>query len=360
MKEIKKVLFLSYSEWNYNGRTEELLNVAATLGDLSVVTRGRDIKFTDDHVLVGNNFLSFFVKCIRESFKNRIDVLFVDNRKATIPVFIIKMLRRPRYIIYDMRELCLQNEATHLGAKVGCIFEKKFVKKADIVICANKERCNIVREKFMTKAKIINFDNIRMLHYTEGFDAKATARKYEKYFDRESFKLIATDGLNIARGTQSVVEACMKIDRDIDLYLVGPYTEEEERIIQKYIDGSKKARVHIIGKVYHDELKYLITKCDCGVVNYHMKDTNNKYCASGKIYEFLFECIPVVTSSNPPLVNMCQTYGIGCWGDMQYALCEIMDNYSMFHDNAVKYSSDMSVEKNRSNLQLQIESIIGE
>ena len=60
-----------------------------------------------------------------------------------------------------------------------------------------------------------------------------------------------------------------------------------------------------------DHLKYFIENSQVGMVTYHQHDLNNKYCASGKIYEFLFEGKPVVTSTNPPLADFCGKYGIG-------------------------------------------------
>ena len=41
-----------------------------------------------------------------------------------------------------------------------------------------------------------------------------------------------------------------------------------------------------------DHLKYFIENSQVGMVTYHQHDLNNKYCASGKIYEFLFEGKP--------------------------------------------------------------------
>ena len=37
---------------------------------------------------------------------------------------------------------------------------------------------------------------------------------------------------------------------------------------------------------------------------------NNKYCASGKIFEFLYEGIPVVTTTNITLKTVCDEYNI--------------------------------------------------
>lgn len=69
-----------------------------------------------------------------------IDVVFADNRKATVPALRIKKKHPGVRIIQDARELYLRSEMTSFTSRVGCIFEEKLYKKADVIIAANDYR----------------------------------------------------------------------------------------------------------------------------------------------------------------------------------------------------------------------------
>ena len=115
------------------------------------------------------------------------------------------------------------------------------------------------------------------------------------------------------------------------------------------------SNVELIGRLTQTELKYLISKCQIGIVNYGQYDTNNKYCASGKIYEFIYEGLPVVTTTNPTLKKLCDQEKIG-YADDKYAegINRIIENYNEYKMNVKRFASNNTIYDNDKKLINQI------
>lgn len=142
--------------------------------------------------------------------------------------------------------------------------------------------------------------------------------------------------------------------------MAGGNNPEEEETIRALSALDTKNEVTILGLLTHTELKYLISQSHIGIVNYGQADTNNKYCASGKLFEFLYEGIPVVTTSNPPLKRICEEQKIGVVDD-QFAdgINEVLRNYVFYKERVKAYTERVTVEDNNRELISEIENILG-
>ena len=57
-------------------------------------------------------------------------------------------------------------ESDSLSGKIGCFFEKRMIERADIVICAGRERKEIMEKEYRLKSDIMVFENFRSLKYS--------------------------------------------------------------------------------------------------------------------------------------------------------------------------------------------------
>lgn len=361
------VFFISYGIYEYDGRLRELIEIAKDLGKIRYITRAnsRNIQQEENHyIIVSNNeifgYLKFIFYSIFKAMKTKkIDILFIDNRKATIPALIIKLIKKPKYIIQDVRELYITDEVKHIAGKIGCIFEKKSIKKADIIICANKYRSEIMKNYYGLDSYPLVYENIRSLKYSSKGIEKELDKRYGHYFTKNTIKIVSTSGCSISRTNDKLVSAMIDLGKEFELFLIGGGSEEDTHKIKSIIHDYKLDNVHLIDKLEMDELKYFLKNCHIGIVNYHKRDMNNKYCASGKIYEYLFEGLPVVTTENIPLANMCNTYKIGIADDNYVeGIKEVARRYIYYTENVKKYIENVSVEKNNMKLVKDIKRVI--
>jgi len=345
------IFFISYGVWDYDGRLRQLAKVANKIGKTTIISRMKNSVSNKQksHIrLYYNSFLVFIIRSIVESIKlKKIDILFVDNRKAIIPSLFIIMLKKPKKVILDVRELYLPHEAVNLSSKVGCFFEGKMIKKADILISANKYRSLFMKNYYKLRQLPLVYENIRKLEWTKDITNHKLDDKYKNIFSKNTFKIISSSGCSISRTNDKLVKAMAILGKDYELLLVGGGTKKDLTTILEIIKENNLKNIHIIDLVGEHELKYLISNSHIGIVNYHQNDSNNKYCASGKIFEFLFEGKPVVTTDNIPLKDFCLNYGIGI-SDNMYAngILEIKQKYDKYVDIVMKYISQIDVQQN--------------
>lgn len=337
-----KILLLSYSSIKFDGRLRELIKVCNLLGDCTYITNDL-FSDTEKHIVPPRtdkrNYRSFVKFCLYFAKQStNFDIVFADNRRAIYPAYKIYRKQKKAKLIIDARELYLMQEAGTFVSRIGCLLEKRINPKADIIIAANSERAEIMQEHYNLAKLPLVFENVRALSFPEDYQGLEQAEiplEILHSLNQSKLKLISTSGCSISRTNDVLVKAVQQFRDSVNLYLVGSYEIEDCIVIENLISDLDLDNVFIIKENLHEgELKDFIQRCDVGVVNYHMLDLNNTYCASGKIYEFLAENKPVITTENPPLKSMLDKYKIGI-ADNQYkdAIRELLDNYDFYQTN---------------------------
>ncbi|MCD8096646.1 MAG: hypothetical protein LUE31_01095 [Lachnospiraceae bacterium] len=353
------ILLISYDYYAYDGRLRELIWAAKELGRVTYITRASEGEEPQEalHILYPDHGYSNFILFVMQQIQRvgAQDVIFADNRKGIIPGVIAKKMTGARYMVQDCRELYDRKSAVGISGRLGCMVDKLFTRCSDVVIAANAYRAKIMVKKFRLKEEPLNYENIRSLRYTSQEKRELVEREYAGFFAEKKFRIISTAGCDMSRTTGKMIEAMKGLGEDYELLLVGESEEEDELIARGMIQESGLTNVKIFPRMDQDHLKYFIGHSQVGMVTYHQRDLNNKYCASGKIYEFLFEGIPVVTSTNPPLKDFCEKYKVGrASDDYEAAIREIAGNYARWMVAVERFVSRVDVEQNNHALAEQI------
>ena len=322
---------------DYDGRLRELVKVCRELGDVTLFSYGSKAMFPKHHVYdSGVGYKDFITKTVKASSDIKADIVFADNRRATIPALLINR-KKKAVLIQDCRELYDPKQFRELFNKIGCAAERHCAKKADLLICANSFRADYMEKHWGVKKPIV-FENVRKLEYDEEKLAKA-AELIDPYLLEDEIRIVSTYGCSVDRTNDVLVRNINKISGNVKIFLVGSSGKEDEDIIRKIIAEERaEDRVVILPQMDQTELKYLISHSHIGVVNYNQKDLNNKYCASGKIYEFLYEGLPVITTTNPPLKKMCDDYRVGESDDQYYGgINKIIRDYDKYKAAVSEY-----------------------
>lgn len=306
------VLIVSYHNYKKDGVLNELAKVFPKTDTVIFVTptesnaichAGRIV--TKLHTLVG------YLKFIRLGIKTGkslcpIDILYLDSSEVSYAGSILMKLLNPVMSVYFSRELYADRKMPLLG---GMLYKKETVlyKKVDLVIACNDARSKKMVQLFELQSQPYVFNNIRRL--SASYDTDSLKKKYAQLFCGE-IKFISTGGCFLERGTLNLVKAFSQFP-SYSLYIVGNTDTEDFAIVRNYLDDHNIDNVVLLESVGLGELRYLIQQCDIGIVEYSQEGFNNMYCASGKIYEYLFEGLPVLTTENIPLVELCKKYQIG-------------------------------------------------
>lgn len=341
-----KFLVISCGNADYDGRLRELLKVCKELGEVSCYSYGSKELLHGHHIYGSDvSYGQFIKRVLKEAGKEEADVIFADNRRATIPAMLLNR-KKKAVLIQDCRELYDAAQFKELFNKIGCIAEKRCAKKADILICANSFRADYMEKHWGTRRPIV-FENVRKLEYDESAMDKAAAL-VDPYLGEDEIRIVSTYGCSVDRTNDILVKNINKIDGNVKVFLVGNSGKEDEDTIRRIVkEQNAEDKVVILRQMNQTELKYLISRSHIGVVNYNQKDLNNKYCASGKIYEFIYEGIPVITTENPPLKKMCEDFGIGESDDEYYTgINKIIENYDQYKKSVNVYVNTHKVDDN--------------
>ena len=233
--------------------------------------------------------------------------------------------------------------------------ERIFTKRADVVIAANAYRARIMVKMFNLKKEPLNYENIRRLEYTSEEKRRQVETECREFFTEQKFRIVSTAGCYMTRTTGKMLEAMKGLGSGYELLLIGESEEEDELIVRETIRRLGLTNVKILPRMDQDHLKYFIQNSQVGMVTYHQRDLNNRYCASGKIFEFLFEGKPVVTSTNPPLKDFCEKYKVGqASDDYEQAVRILAGQYDRWRNRVERFVSRVHVKQNNQKLAEQI------
>lgn len=348
-KELK-TLIISYSNYTYDGRLKELIATMKLCGTTTTIV-STDENITENQIIaikkMSNYYLSylfFTIKVILFYVKNRkeYDVILLDNITSSLPGIIIKAFAKKKFYVQDVRELYFPKDLPGLFGKILSILEGVLIKRSNIVIVANKQRANIMKEYYKIKLPYV-YDNIRLL----GPIIKEDVSNKDVLSENDVFKIISTGGVTISRGIMSILEAFKELPKNFELNIVGGSNDSDLAKVNKYLKENNLYNVKIIGTVKMDKLYNLVKESHVGIVNYHFDDLNNLYCASGKVYEYLGCSIPVVTTENPPLKDFCEEYKVGqANNNFKESLLFMYENYFYFKNNASEFAKNIDVFQN--------------
>jgi hypothetical protein len=271
------------------------------------------------------------------------DLIVFDNRLSTLVYFFYSKLINKSKMIYDARELYILKDAKTIKSKIGCWFESKLIRNANLNISANSFRSDYMYNYYQLGFKPIVFENIRKLSFDSSIDYGPL---YKNIFQTDKTNIITSNGSSFDRLTNRLVYEIVDKLENINLIITGKIDVNEEKELMRYASFNKSFKINFVGLVSANDLAYLISKSDIGVVSYNQDTLNNKYCASGKLYEFLFYKVPVVVTTNPPLKEICDNHGVGESNeDFSLSIRKIQKNYKYYIKNIDLFLKNMNIEK---------------
>lgn len=356
-----KVMFIVYHDIKVEARTQELLEAVKRLGDTYFVSYSMPFDCSGIHTYhTGRrNYLTFILGAFIALIRYKPDVVVLHDNYTAVFLKWLHVFSKDTIIIYDSSELYIDHKPSTLKGRIAHImqvFENRNLKYADIVISANMERSKIMKEYFKLKSLPIVFDNIHKIN--DKYDIEECDKKYSQYFNG-SFSIVYAGGVSKQRMTYELAEAVGELGLEYRLLILGEGNEEEIGCFYKFLEKRGISNVHYFGFKPRCEWRYFLHKASISVVAFAHDTLNNIYCASGKLYESLFEGIPILTSENPPLKRICEGNGVGVsTNKFKEGIIEIRNNYDKYKQNIVPYINSIDFEKRIDILVKELESCL--
>lgn len=351
---MKTSVFIVYHDLDYNARSQEMLETAKLLSDRVILLSQSKPKMADDRVkchVCPKTAASYFkflhmAKRILNSTKPDF-VLLHDNYTAPILKYIVKRKMNVP-VIYDSSELYIDRKLNKPVQRIMHNYmenaEIDYLKNALISIAANEERAQIMTKEMHLERPTLVFDNMHRID--DPVDTVFCDKKYADILRSGKVNILYAGGLSPARRSFELAETVAKLGEGYNLIITGRNmtengTEMLETILKKY----GRHNVHYMDQIPRSELKYLLGKVDFSVSVFAQDTMNNIYCASGKLYESIFEGVPVLTSENPPLARLCREKHVGVSdNDFENGILTLTENLSEYKVAVHKYRKNIDYE----------------
>ena len=367
---MKNIIYAVYHELKWEARSKEVLLALQQIGKVTIITIDdipEECKNEHTKVIIcksisklpGSRYLKFMYHIFDEMKKQRPDCLLLHD--MPLPIKYMRKHYPKTKLLYDQSELVIDRKAKNIKQYIFTLFdkvEKSSIKHLDLYIAACKERADIAIPYFeIAKEKVVVFDNMHKI--TDFCSIEDGDAKYGHLFPENTFNIVYGGGIRYDRGTYELTAAMKQLGPSYRLIIAGnPWGGEQA--FRDYLKREGISNVDFIGFIARNEWGYLIKKCHASVVFFLQNTVNNKYCASGKMYESLFLHKPILCSSNPPLYNLCKEFECGVASDdLVGAIKDLKTNYQKYVDGAVHFDKATDYESRISTLANQIKNHIG-
>lgn len=347
-----KIVFAVYHDLNTEARSQEMLEIMKLIGSTTLVSYS-DYGRSEGCVVVNNrnnkkNLFAFFLNTKKAIDTIRPSVVLLHDNYTSIFIKYIKKRYPDTIVIYDSSELRFKEEGTRSSIKgrIAGFFiraEEKYINLCDYVIAANKERALLMKDRYSLSAMPFIFDNMHMID--GNYNVYECSRKFQGVFDKNAFYALYAGGISEKRMTYTLAKQIGLLGEKYQLIIVGAKENNGDRKLSQILSEYGISNVQYLGFVTREELKYLMDRVDVTISTFAMDCLNNVNCASGKVYEGLFQGKPLLAGINPPLKNLCDTYKIGVSTvEFGSGLVEIERNYDYYCQNVKEFISDIDYD----------------
>lgn len=354
---MKKILVVVFNSLDTDSRVQRASMSLTELGDVEVIGIDKNfympnIKSHVIHLKSRNNFLryyEFIFKIKREIKSKSFDIFYANDFYSAELVQWVKRVKRNVKIVYDAHELYIPEPGKPLNLRFNFFYkkEKRAIHTADLVICANDERADIMKEHFDLKEKPLVIRNISQLPIKDCNSKKYSAITNE-FLASPGITVVYAGVLSSSRKLEMLIDV-VKSYEHIKLLIVGE--GENRNYLEEKAHRVLGERVMFTGKIPYTDLGFILRKCDIGYLYYPVDIINNIYCAPNKIYEYSSVKLPMIANSNPTVKRIFQEGKIGVASDdLAGALEQILSKLDEYKNNCELFNQDNMWDSERGKL----------
>lgn len=319
-----RVLMPVYNGIEYDGRVRRAAAAIAEDADVTVVslrTNGSPVypDFAVRTVAVPpvrrsklSPHLRFWAGVLREAIRIRPTVVHAHDYFLALPGWLVARAMHARFV-YDAHELSIPSPGVAMTARERFWYylEAIAVRRADVVIAANKERAALMQLHYQLREEPVVVKNVPPRPVEAplpvGFTSTPTPGT------TRAVRLVYQGDVALERGLGDFVETVIALGPPYELLIIGG-GPDALAVASMADDPRAGNRVRLLGRVPAADLPALMRGCDLGVVCYPQRGWNNIYCAPNKLFEYAQAGVPMVATPNPVLEAAFANYGIGIAG----------------------------------------------
>jgi glycosyltransferase involved in cell wall biosynthesis len=181
----------------------------------------------------------------------------------------------------------------------------------DGVITQNSFRAEIYRQERRSRVEPAVVHN-----YKPRWEGEDSGELKRRLGVEDSRRVVLYEGvLQQGRCLENLFRAVPLFPENTILAVIGRQRDYFKAVLGPLAASVAPDAIKFIPGVPHDELLRLVAGADAGFVVYEDRSRNNRFCAPGKLSDYVNAGIPVVASALPPLIPIVEGYGIGACFD---------------------------------------------
>jgi len=323
MNQRKKMLMAVYNPIELDGRVKRACECLMNDYELEVVCLKVDqnqnnhpkfkISRVSQKIALGriSKLIIFWFQLLIKAIQVKPHLIYAHDFFMPFPCLLASKITGAK-LIYDCHELIIikKDELFSFRSILFYLMEKYAIKKADLVIAANKERAEIMQNHYrLSKLPCIvrNF----VISSVGNLDKQEVLNLYPmlKRKHAKDIHVVYMGDINFDRGLNIFLDIDKFIPDNFIFLFVG--NGPDLNILKQKADTNHNNRFRIIGGVNHEHVQDIIGQADIGVITYPREGLNNIFCASNKVYEYAHAGLPMVSTCQPPLENIFKKYKVG-------------------------------------------------
>lgn len=217
--------------------------------------------------------------------------------------FLVKFFNSKVKLIYDSNELSVE---LHRGfkKKIWKFLEGIFIKKCDLIIHAEENRLTFFNILYPN----LNINQIVQPNYVE-----YSPNLFNKKINNNIINAIYFGGIGPHRNLEELIKVFSEFS-NINLTLMGfgdqYFIDKLKKIIHQY---NAEDKISFAEPIDDSKINESFVNYHIGIAFYPNTNFNNWYCAPNKVYQYIQNNMTVLTTNNPPLVDLIQKYKIGAY-----------------------------------------------
>lgn len=304
----------------------------------------KDIEYKN--ILIGSNGTGIknLFKNIWGAYKivkaNKPDILYCHDYYSTLLAFLCLNIKYCKKIIYDAHELIIPEPGLKDRRQSFFYwFEKHIIKKVDLVICASRERGELMKNHYGLNTAPVQIRNISQLTLSEDEGTKRIIESLQFFFSTDEPTVVYAGVVTKSRKIQELASAVASLAPKFKLLIVGKGDAVDS--IKEIADANPEMKIHFTGPVPYKSLGAILSKCDIGFVYYPNNTLNNRFCASNKVYEYASVGLPMISNENPTIKAELEEHHLGiATSDLKQGFVELSKDLESYKMSCEKYTKD--------------------
>ena len=346
--EKKRIVMYVYNDITTDARVQRAANALSVGYEVLLISNQKGKKVVD------SNYMNIFVGGKRKGLLGIIesiwsaikiiksqnpDLVYCHDYYSSILAFYLLKIHYSGKIVYDAHELMIP-EKGQKDRRLNFFywFEKRIVKNVDLLICASKERGQIMKEHYCLSAEPVVVPNISQLQVNDDDkDVRSILHSLKDFFADTKPTVVYAGVVTNSRHIGELVDIAIDLHNWCKLLIVGNGDD---------LDALKaKAAAHpeliaaFTGAVPYKCLGSVLSRCDMGFLYYPINTLNNIYCASNKIYEYASVGLPMVANDNPTIKRLFGESQIGLsTSDLKSGILSISSEIAWYKNNCLEFT----------------------